>query len=1121
MINIFYNLKHQSVRLLICAFMMTTATFAYAQDTSDEQTTDQEQAPERKPKKAAKAVKQYPTVTLHGNIVDLGTQAPIAGVQIQALGNNRYTAMTDEEGNFEIKVPKFVTSLYVFTPEYLSQQVAINPTDSITPVNIKMLSDKFGKMYDNKTNYTASKKIELDSHYATVDGDISQSLNGDVRAITRSGMVENGAAMFIRGLNSLNANAQPLIVIDGIEQDMMLDRPALHEGQFMNVLSNLAPGDIESIQVLKNATALYGSRGGNGVILINTKRGHSMATRIDANIYAGVQLIPSLPTMMDANQYRSYATEMIGTIDAVNQYKGNLTFNFLNNDPTNFYYNTYHNNTDWTKDIYRRAITQNYSINVQGGDAVGMYNLSVGYMKAQNTIKENDFDRFNIRFNTDIEIIPILTTKFNLSISRTTSKLLDTSIPGNLSEGTITSPNFLSLIKSPIISPYTYNANAGSYSNVLYGADDIFDALNNAQSGLGTAQSLANPVSILEYGSGENKNYAENTNFNIFLAPTLKINKRLKLTSEFSYTMIRNAQRYFRPKTGVPDFTIAELGTVSSKVSSYQATENNIVSNTHINWENIYDGSHFVSVFGGFRFNRFGYDGTLLTSQYKQGQAPQDKNPALTSDEARAYSSSNGFSDVWKNMQWYANGDYNYQNRYFATVSILAEANSRFGKKAGTKIFGTGWAFFPSVQFGWVLTNEKWFKKNKGINYLRVNAGFDISGNDNISNYAAQTSFSAVRYNYKAIGSKLDNIGNDKIKWETTKKFNVGLEGNFVNNRISFAFNYYIHSTSDLLTLKRFETPIGGINNYWTNGGSLRNQGFEVTLSGKPIVTKNWNLELGATVGHYKNKITSLPDGDFTSSIYGDKNILTAVGMPAGVFYGYQTNGVFATSADAAAAGKTHVNAKGNTTTNLYMVNAAGQNTDFEAGDVHFVDQNGDGIISEADKVVIGNPNPDIYGNIFASLNFKRITLSMNFNYSIGNDIYNYQRAILNSGSKFYNQQVAETNHWRYEGQRTDIPRVNYGDPMGNNRFSDRWIEDGSYLRLKTINLTYKIPVPTSWSWLQGLSVWAEARNVFTLTRYKGADPEFSIGNGVLYQGIDAGNLTQGRSFLLGVKINL
>ena len=186
---------------------------------------------------------------------------------------------------------------------------------------------------------------------------------------------------------------------------------------------------------------------------------------------------------------------------------------------------------------------------------------------------------------------------------------------------------------------------------------------------------------------------------------------------------------------------------------------------------------------------------------------------------------------------------------------------------------------------------------------------------------------------------------------------------------------------------------------------------------------------------------------------------------------------------------------------------------------MRFVDINGDGIIGEADRTIIGNPNPDIYGNIFANVNWKNLTLHVGLNYSLGNDIFNYQRSLLESGSNFYNQTTAMTNRWRAEGQQTDIPRVTYGDPMGNSRFSDRWIEDGSYLRLKTVRLNYRVPV--NYSWLQGLSVWAEANNLLTVTRYLGNDPEASVANAVLYQGIDAGNIALGRTFTLGLKINL
>jgi hypothetical protein len=204
----------------------------------------------------------------------------------------------------------------------------------------------------------------------------------------------------------------------------------------------------------------------------------------------------------------------------------------------------------------------------------------------------------------------------------------------------------------------------------------------------------------------------------------------------------------------------------------------------------------------------------------------------------------------------------------------------------------------------------------------------------------------------------------------------------------------------------------------------------------------------------------------------------------------------------------------------LYTEDAVtGQKTELEAGDVKFVDQNGDGVINLDDRVILGNPNPDLYGNINSNLTFKNFSLSATLNYSLGNDVYNYQRALLESGSTFYNQTVAMTNRWRVEGDVTDVPRATYGDPKGNNRFSDRWIEDGSYLRLKDVTLSYQVPV--SAAWLQGLTVWCAGSNLLTLTKYLGSDPEFSFSNNVLYQGIDNGLLGQSRSFHVGVKINL
>lgn len=1117
------RLQRQSLRLSLCALAMCFCSVAWAQDgagaTEDSEFTGFK-APQRKVVEEKNRL-----ISISGIVIDEVTKAPIAGVRVQTLGDNRYTAMTNEKGSFTIKVPDFASALYVEVPRYLSQQVAIRSNEEGQIVQISLLSNRFKEMYTNDTEYTATNEFTVRGGGVTVDNEIQANLGADIRAINRSGALDGGNALFIRGLNSINANAQPLVIVDGIEWDMQYNRAVLHQGRAFNMLANISPEDIEKIQVLKNATALYGARGANGVILIETKRGHSMATRIDANISAGISLEPHQMTMMNATQYRNYATEMLGTIAALKKSENrDVTFNFLNDDPKNYYYMMYHNDTDWQDEVYRTAITQNYNINVQGGDDVGMYNLSVGYIDAQNTIKSSGFDRLNVRFNTDISILERLNTKFDMSFTRANNTLFDDGFSSDLGAGTVMSPTNLAMIKSPLVTPYQYNKHVGGFTHLLSEYDKLFSPLSQRLYGNDYYYSLGNPTSILNNATGDNKNKVENMLFNVRIAPTYTFNEHLSLTTDFSYTLNRNSQRYYRPSEGIPPFLIEGLGTVYNLTSSLFSKGTNVLSNTYLNWENKY-AAHSVAAIGGFRYNHFAYDGSDAKTQFRT--AADDKNPYLTADPSRGYSSLYGANDIWRNIQWYASGDYNYANRYFATLSLLAEANSRFGANADGSIraFGVPWAIFPSVQLGWVLTNEKWFPKNSAINYLRVSAGWDMSGNDDISNYAARTSFSSVRYNYNAIGMQMTNIGNDKIKWETTSKWNAGIEANMLNNRLSVAADFYYHNTKDLLTYKTFSTPISGINQYWSNGGSLVNKGVEVMLSGKPLATRNLTLELGASVGHYINEVTSLPqrafaDGvktfngsDYCNSVYGENNILVSVGNPIGVFYGYETSGVFSTDAEAKEAGKEGY---------LYMLNVAGNKQNFTAGDVHFVDQNGDGCIDENDKVILGNPNPDFYGNIFAALNWKNFTLDLGFNFSVGNDVYNYQRSIVNSGSTFYNQQVAEVGHWRYEGHEATLPKLAYGDPMGNNRFSDRWIEDGSYLRLKNVRMSYRIPVPESWtSWLQSMSVWGEAQNVFTLTRYTGNDPEFSIGNSVMYQGIDCGNLAQSRAFVVGLKINL
>ncbi len=1098
------KMKRHNILCMSLLLSMGVTLSAYAQDDDEVVYADGAQPAATTVKKAVKKAPKYPMKEIKGTVVDAVTKKPVAGVQIETLNDNRYTAMTDAKGEFTIQVPTFATALYVHTSLYLSQQVSVG-----TAGRIQLISDTVGKMYDNGTNILASKTESMRSTTAqTIESDIENHLGGDVRAISRSGGPGYGSAMFIRGLNSLNANAQPLIVIDGIIRDMQPTRSGLHEGDYNNLLLNINPEEVERVQVLKNGTALYGAKGGNGVILIETKRGHSLATRIDANVSVGFELVPNLPDVMNADEYRLYATEMLGTYPDINKYQGK--FHFLDTDGYYKQIHKYDNNTDWTDEVYRTAMTQNYNINVQGGDDIGMYNLAVGYTDGQSTAKKNGFNRLNVRFNTDIKVVNRVSTRFDMSFTKVNRDVFDNGAPEDFSAGPVSSPTFLSLIKSPFLHPYAYNV-YGKLTSTLSGADDFL-------TGLDETLTLANPVALLANGDAVNKNRVENTEFYASIAPRYEISKDLVLSETFSYTLDRISQRYYRPLGGVPTYLIEGVGRVQNLAKSMFSKEVAVTSDTRLDYQHQF-GAHYLHAFGGFRFVSFSYDDNAPQGQYTSGA--NDKMPNISAN--MTYTEATGVDDSWKSIDWYANVDYNFRNTYFLQATLAAEASSRFGENmSGLSLGGVKWGIFPSVQLGWNMTNEKWFPKTNAINYLLIKAGYDLSGNDDISNYAARTSFTVHKYLNNAIAAQLTNMGNDEISYEKTNKYNVGLQSFLFNNRVGIDFNFFYNHTTDLLTMKTFDNPIAGINNYWSNGGTLNNTGFELSVTGKPIVTKNWNLELGVSMGHYKNEIKSLPNetllwvnGEqkakgFTSSIYGTDNVATIIGEAAGVFYGYKTSGVFASDAEAQAAGKDGY---------LYLTDKTGARKDFKAGDVHFQDLNGDGKIDEADKTVIGDPNPDLYGNFFLKLMWKQFTLTAGFNYSIGNDVFNYERSVLEGGNNFYNQTKAMLNRWTHEGQVTSMPRIAYGDPMGNSRFSDRWIEDGSYLRLKTLNLTYKVPVSSTW--LQGLSIWAEANNLFTISKYLGSDPEFSARNSVLYQGIDPGNVALSPTFTFGLKINL
>jgi TonB-linked SusC/RagA family outer membrane protein len=1032
--------------------------------------------------------KVYPTTEVKGKVVDAATGKPLAGVEVQAYGDIHYAAMTEENGNYTIKVPKFVTSLIFRLEGYTLQQQAINRRTN--GLDAALYTNKFAENYTRST--TAVRSASADnfdlSADMSIDPQIQQNLGSDIHTVMRGGQPGMGAMMLMNGINSLNANAQPLVVLDGVIMDMQYDRSILADGYYNNMLANISVDDIERVTVLKNGTAIYGAKGANGVLLIDTKRNKSMATKIDVSISGCFNLMPQLPDMMDASQYRDYTSELLQSTGTEA-----FDFKFLKTDPNYYYYKQYHNNTDWKDQVYRTAYSQNYSMNVQGGDEVASYNLSVGYAQGNSTLKDNDFSRFNLRLNSDIVLMKNLTARFDASYSDVTRDMRDDGVNADFTSSTITAPGFLSLIKSPFLNPYAYDT-SGNISHFLSGADDYLSEV------IGTNVSLANPSSILKYGEGKNKNDFGNRIITLAITPKYEINKHLSLQEHFSFTLFNTNEQYFLPMTGVPSFTIKGLGTVNNMAKSLAGSENLFQSDTRLNWNNKF-GGHAFDIFGGFRYESQSYSLDVL-SGYNTGN---DKTPNMST--GLAFKKTLGADDKSKDMTWYANANYNYEEKYYLTGGLSMAASSRFGDDVnnGLNLCGVRWGFFPSAEAAWVLTNEQWFHPNRGVNYLKLNVGFDMAGNNDVNYTASRTYLTANQILQSIDGIAVANIGNTKLQWETTKRVTAGLQGNFWDNRINLNLHVFKGWTSNLLALQQLSW-VSGLKTNWSNSGKLENTGVDVNFNVKMLNLKNWKWTIGASAGHYNNKVTALPDGkSFTTTAYNG-TILTQVGSPVGLFYGYKTAGVYSTTAEAKAEGH-------------YQTDAAGNKSYFKAGDMKFVDVNGDKLIGDADKVVIGDPNPDIYGGFYTNLNWKNWALNINFTYSLGNDVYNYERSILECGSRFFNQTTALTNRWTTEGQKTDIPRISYEDETGNSRFSDRWIEDGSYLRLKNVTLSYTLPL--NWIYLKGFTVWASAQNLVTFTKYLGSDPEFSCSNNALLQGIDRGILSLGRNFTLGVKINL
>jgi TonB-linked SusC/RagA family outer membrane protein len=1013
--------------------------------------------------------------TISGKITDESSGLPLNGIKISV--SDLTSTYSDEEGHFTINIVNNKGTIVISGKGYQTKYL---PLKGLQDIDVKMQKEPVNSFYDNvimpydekPLSYTINALSNIENSKIETNISPEDALKGKITGlniISRAGTLGIGSNMFLRGYNSILSTNQPLIIVDGMIYDNSNYAASLIQGNINNPLFNIDIKDIESFTVIKDANSVYGSKAANGVILINTIHAKEEATHIDFYTHAGIKFKPVNIPVMEANDYRNYLTGQLAgsglNPDQINQ----LTY--FNDDINSSEYYRYHNNTNWQDQVFQDGYEQNYYLRVRGGDQIAKYGLSVGFLKSSGIVKETDLSRYSTRFNADVTITQKFKIKTNLSFTYGEKNLRDDGISYR------TSPIYLSLTKAPIFYPYYINAK-GEVNPTI----EDYDLLK-----------ISNPVALIKNMLGNVQNYR----FFGSAGVGYELYKNFKINTLIGITVDKNRENIFIPQLGVVPPMINNEAKIYNSATSILSRFFSIYSDTYLSYLKSFHHAHNVSAFAGIRYNINDVESDYGLAYNTPNDAVRDLGSG--DDLLRR---TGGYLGNWKWLSYYANIDYNYLNKYFISGNISLDGSSKVGNKAdGIDLYGHKFGLFPSIGAAWLISSENFMQNFKNIDILKLRITYGLNGNDDIGFYNYQKYYDSQRF-MDVIGTIRNNIPNPYIQWVTNKKFNIGFDLAVFNERLNISADIFNNNINKLLTIYDLPT-FTGIENILSNQGSMTNNGYEINVNSRIINTDiKWNINAG--IAHYKNKITSLPADNIIT--FGDATLISKVGNPVAQFYGYKTDGVFASDEEAVNSG-------------LKNRLSTGELVNFRGGDVKFIDYHKDGIIDAADMQIIGDPNPKYTGIFGSTLSWKMITLEACFSFTQGNKVYNMLRHKLESMTGFENQTIAVVNRWKSEGQNTTIPRAEYGDPMGNSRFSDRWIEDGSYIRLSNITLSYNIPVKGKF--FRDALIFISANNLFTISKYLGYDPEFSYNESATLQGIDYGLTPNYKSAFIGLKFGL
>lgn len=1026
---------------------------------------------------AVSQVEEMPVSLITGQVMDGSTGLPVEGISVSLPGYS--STFTDRDGNFQIEAPNNKVVLVFSGLEYQEMEIPVKGRSSIS---VTLYEDQFRSLHDPAylfyetvpVAYTTNAVSSMDRlGEIWKDPGISSEHAFDdyfpgLRTISRSGTPGIGSNIFMRGYSSIYATNQPLVIIDGLMIESQQSGLAIINGFVSNPLVSINPGDIEHISVVRDASSIYGARGSNGVIYIRTNTPSQIETRIDLSVYGGLNFSPDQTPLLGADDYRRYLSELLQTSHFTNDSIQKMPF--MIDDPSFRDYYRYHNDMNWQDEVFRNSYNQNVNLKISGGDDVALYALSIGYTDHEGIVKNTGFSRYSFRFNSDINITSKLNLTTNLGFTFNQYSLKE---DGDAPD---TNPIYLSLVKSPFLYPYV-RSETGSISPNLED-EDIFG--------------ISNPSAVIKALSANSNNYKILGSINL----SYKFSDHLVASNLIGVDFDKIRDKIFVPMLGISADTL-DNGIIQNRSSVKVERYLNVYNDFRITYARSLNWKHHFRTLGGIRVAVNGSEGDWAADY----NSPNDQIRSLGSGVS-AFRQIDGYFGNWRWSTLYATGTYNYMHKYFGSVNLAMDGSSRFGEEAGVSLLGGNFGFFPSVSGAWLISSEPFLAESEHIDLLKVRASAGLTGNDDIGNYAAQKYYTSQNF-LGSQGLVKGNLWNPELKWETNLKLNIGMDGSVFDERLTLRIDLFRNRTYDMINYMD-ANPLSGFDFYIENSGSFNTTGGELEFYGR-IVSSGFKWDAGAMLSRYRTEVIEFPGDERVSSLYG-ANILTRVGEPIGLFYGYKTLGVFATQAEAEAS----------------ELKALMPNTDlvpFSAGDVIFEDLNGDKIIDRSDMQIIGDPNPDFTGMFYNHLSWKGISLDFAVTVTCGNDVFNRLRYQMESMKDYSNQTTVVLNRWKGDGQETDIPRAVWGDPIGNSRFSDRWIEDGSYARLKYVSLSYSIPLRPAF--LNNLEIFISAQNIVTLTKYLGMDPEFSISGYALEQGIDVGMVPQPRSVYAGIKLGL